>query len=184
MEKLIRTPSIDEALAFIEAYLFGQAPGKLCIVGAAGSGKTFLADWARAQTKNGRRGSIFDQSEPPAHLPFWLVFTRDPAAELAANDIIQLGAPEYERKAGVLSEWALARGVAWQARALEALLAVPTDNLQRLRSLAERILIEAASTSGKINEVDVLRTLARVGYLDNRQQELPGLLIDPGVTAH
>lgn len=182
MEKLIRTPSIDEALAFIEAFLFSQTPSKLCIVGAAGSGKTFLAVWARSQTKNGKRGAIFDQTTPPGHLPFWLVFAREPLLTLKANDTIHLGPPEFERKLGVLGEWALARGVTWQPRALDALLAVDTNNLQRLRSLAERILIEAATPTGQITEVDVLRTLARLGYLENRQPPLPGLI--PGVTAH
>ena len=71
-EKLIRTPFIDEALAYTEAFLFGNRPMKLWIIRAQGSGKSFLADWARRQTENGKRGAIFDANPPQPDLPFWL----------------------------------------------------------------------------------------------------------------
>lgn len=171
-EKLIRTPSIDEALAYIEAFLFGTRPLKLWIVGEQGCGKTFLADWARQQTKNGKRGSIFDARQPDLALPFWLAFTRHQPDDQAGGEVIFVGAPEYERKAGIMTEWAISRGLSWDPQALATLLKLETNNLQTLRSLADRTARESTTPNPTICEVDVLRTLARLGYLDKLREQI------------
>ncbi|RMF17358.1 MAG: hypothetical protein D6761_04425, partial [Candidatus Dadabacteria bacterium] len=73
--------------------------------------------------------------------------------------------PEYERRRGVLSEWAATHDLIWGPGALEALLAQPIDDLARLRALAGRAAFDSNPARGTISEVDVLRMLARVGLL-------------------
>jgi chromosomal replication initiation ATPase DnaA len=166
-EALIRTPSIDEAVAHIELFLHSADPGRLLVVGPEGSGKTFLAAWAREQTRNGKRGAICDNVPPPADLPHWIWMVRSiPSRELIRDAVVvHIHPAEFERKAGVLQEWAAVRHLRFEPQALETLLRVDTGNLQRLRSLADRAARESQSPSPIIREIDVLRTLARLGYL-------------------
>ncbi len=137
-ENLIRTPSIDEAVAYLEAFLFGNENMTFYITGAVGVGKSFLAEWARAQTRNGKRGAIYDNQLPDPASPFWVCFLPTAPEHVPEDQIVTITEPEYERKRGVLTEWASVRNLSWQAKALDALLGVDTWNLQLLRSLAQR----------------------------------------------
>lgn len=165
-EALIRTAAVEEAATYLEAFLHTREPMRLWIVGAPGSGKSFLHGWAARQTLNGKRGALFDETLPASNLSSWVVFAQhEPEANISDAILVKIGPPEYERKRGVLEEWARARNLNWHEDALATLLRVPSDNLQRLRSLAERTAREAASGDALIREVDVLRTLARLGLL-------------------
>lgn len=165
MESLIRTPSIEEAVAFLESFVHGEAPRRLWIVGGPGVGKTFLARWAKNQAANGRRGAILDEGTPDPTWPAWIALVPDVPADPMDGDFVYIGPPEYERKIGVLEEWAATRGLRWDRHALERLATIDTDNLQTLRSLAERTAREAVRPAPEIREVDVLRTFARLGLL-------------------
>ncbi len=176
MEALIRTHSIDEAVAYVEAFLHGKNAMKLWVVGPGGCGKTFLARWAADQTRNGKRGAIHDNSDPDPDAPFWLAFSRQVPDDLLGGELVEIGVPEYERKLGVLREWAAARGLDIAPRAMDALLTLETDNLQFLRSIADRSAREGILTSPRIQEVDVLRTLGRLGML--RAPEQPTLPVE------
>ena len=164
-EKLIQTPSIQEAVALIEAFLFGKQERKVWITGDAGSGKSFLAGWAREQTQNGKRGAIYDDLAPDINSSFWLAFSRSEPDKQLTCEPINLNPPEYERKRGVLEEWAAARDLNWEPEALQTLLAIKTDNLQLLRSLAQRIAMQAILPEHEIREIDVLRTLGQTGHI-------------------
>ena len=167
-ERLIETPAVTEAVAHLEAFLAGRGPSRLWIVGPAGCGKSFLARWARERSSNGRRGALFDDRRPPETASVFAAFSRTPPEDPLGGVVVTIGPPEYERKRGVLEEWAQIRGLRWDGRALERLLELPSDDLKRLRGLAERAARTAVHPDPVIREADVLRALWQVGHLSRR----------------
>ena len=165
-ERLIRTPALDEALAYGEAFVRGKRRQRIWICGGPGVGKSFLCNWLRRQAGNDAGAAIFDEPHEVPDLEQWLIFSRMAPPPAAGCDIeVALLPPEYERRRGVLSEWASAHNLIWEPGALEVLLAQPIDDLTRLRTLAGRAAFDSHAARGTISEVDVLRMLARVGLL-------------------
>lgn len=175
-EAPVRSAALDEALAVVEGWLDLPGGGRVLIVGPAGSGKTFLADWLRRRAAPDRRAGICDDHRPDPDLRDWVWFARRRPEGLGDMDLREAAilAPEYERKAGVLGEWAQARGLRWDPPALERLLGLPTDSLTRLRSLAERTARESMLPEQVIRETDVIRTLARLGWLASEPNRIIG----------
>jgi len=165
-EALIHTPAIEEACSYLEAFVRGAQPPRLCIVGPCGCGKTFLAGWA--QDFAGRTSlPIYDGTPPPAARKRWLHFTRrlPPGAHTEAL-VVRVQPPEYERKRGILLEWARVRNWRWDQDALAYLLELePSGDLRRLRSLAERLAMQSGRAARLIRKLDVIRTLGELGYL-------------------
>lgn len=163
----VRSEAVAEAMAAIEGWASLRRGGFLLITGPEGSGKSYLADWLRVQLAADRRAAVCDGNTPDPDLAEWVWFVRERPASALPDDAQEavILAPEYERKAGVLTEWARARKLQWDPSALERLIALPTRSLTRLRSVAERCAREALLPEPILRETDVLRTLARLGWL-------------------
>jgi chromosomal replication initiation ATPase DnaA len=159
-ERLVRGPSIESACAQLEGWARGvRYPSPLLLVGEQGVGKRFLLRWAQNLALR-----FQEEGKGRPRLPLPLIHEGVPNPPPPGYLILHVHPPEYERRLGVLLEWARVRGIRFEEPALHLLLRLNTYNLERLRGMMARVVLESGGKR-TITETDTLRTLERAGLL-------------------